>query len=119
MHLVTHCALFWLAGKHHDHIQSLNCIEGFSCQTLLGDKGYDSDQLREYVKQYGGQPIIPPRSNRKKNIVYDVDIYKERHNIECLFGFLKHYRRIFARFDKYASRFSAFLHFAAAIQGLE
>ncbi len=32
--------------------------------------------------------------------------------VECFIGKLKHFRRIFSRFDKYARRFLAFIHFA-------
>jgi hypothetical protein len=31
-----------------------------------------------------------------------------------MFGLLKHQRRVFARFDKLAKRYLAFVHFAAA-----
>jgi hypothetical protein len=31
-----------------------------------------------------------------------------------MFGFMKHYRRVFARFDKLARRSLAFVHFVAA-----
>ena len=40
----------------------------------------------------------------------DPPLYKERHKIECLFGFFKHYRRLFARFDKSVVKFEGFLH---------
>jgi len=88
-------------------------------QNLLADKGYDSDSLRSLVRTNGAQPVIPSRENRLVKEDYDLGMYKERHKIECLFGFLKHYRRLFARFDKYASRFNAFLHFVAALQWLK
>ena len=45
-------------------------------------------------------PVISGRKNRLEKIDYDTHLYKERHKIECLFGFLKHYRRLFSRFDK-------------------
>ena len=64
-------------------------------------------------------PQIPPKKNRKEERVYDKHLYKERHKIECLFGFLKHYRRLFARFDKLKRNFTAFLHFVAAFQWLK
>jgi IS5 family transposase len=38
---------------------------------LLGDKGYDSDDIRSDLADCGIQPVIPPRSNRKTPIEYD------------------------------------------------
>ena len=32
---------------------------------LLGDKGYDSDNIRNDLAERGIEPVIPPRSNRK------------------------------------------------------
>jgi transposase len=86
---------------------------------LLADKGYDTNSIVAYVQAVQATPVIPPKSNRKIQRVYDEDLYKERHKIECLFGFLKHYRRLFSRFEKVAKRFQAFLHFAAALQWIK
>nr|WP_260432319.1 transposase [Zymomonas mobilis] len=38
---------------------------------FLADKGYDSDRFREKLLFRGILPIIPPRSNRKKPILYN------------------------------------------------
>ena len=35
---------------------------------LLGDKGYDSDEIRDDLAKRGIEPVIPPRSNRKAMI---------------------------------------------------
>ena len=32
---------------------------------LLGDKGYDSDEIRDDLAKRGIEPVIPPRSNRR------------------------------------------------------
>jgi len=88
-------------------------------EALLADKGYDTDAILDHVAENDAQSVIPPKKNRKVQRKYDEEVYKERHKIECLFGFLKHYRRLFSRFEKIASRFQAFLHFAAALQWLK
>lgn len=44
-------------------------------------------------------------------------MYKERHAIECFFGKIKQFRRIFSRFDKSARSYLAFLYFAGALFG--
>jgi hypothetical protein len=38
--------------------------------------------------------------------------------VECFTGKLRHFRRVFARFDKYASRFLSFIHFTSIFIGL-
>ena len=86
---------------------------------MLADKGYDSDAIRAFAGNQGMESHIPPRKNRVELRIYDKELYKERHKIECLFGFVKHYRRIFSRFDKTKRCFRAFLHFAAALQWLK
>jgi transposase len=95
------------AGQRHDVSQAIGIIDGLKAEPLLADKGYDSDELRECVESCGIQAHIPPRCNRIEERHYDEELYKERHKIECLFGFLKHYRRLFARFDKTKQNFSA------------
>jgi transposase len=45
----------------------------------------------------------------------DYAAYKERHLVECFIGKLKHFRRVSSRYDKYATRFLAFVHFASMV----
>ncbi|WP_349618503.1 transposase, partial [Azotobacter salinestris] len=59
--------------------------------------------------------VIPARRNRIEQRSCDWHLYKERHVIECLFGKLKHYRRIATRYEKKASHFKGMLAFAAAL----
>jgi transposase len=106
-------------GQVADCVQAVPLLLGLHFQALLADKGYDTDALIAYVESVGAKAIIPPKSNRIVQREYDKHFYKERYKIECSFGFLKHYRRIFSRFDKIASRFLAFLHFVAALQWLK
>jgi transposase len=85
----------------------------------LTDRGYDSDAIITHVEAQGETAIILPKRNRIAQRHYDKIIYKELHKIECAFGFLKHYRKTFSRFDKIARMFSAFLYFVAALQWLK
>lgn len=82
---------------------------------VLGDRGYDSDDLRKTIEELNCVPVIPGRCNRIEIIEYDKDIYKERNAIECFFSKIKHFRRVFSRFDKSARNFMAFLSFAGAV----
>lgn len=106
-------------GQASDHLSSQKLIKNLLFRALLADKGYDSRTFRNAIRKNGSEPVIPYRKNRLIKEKYDRELYKERHKIENLFGFLKHFRRLCTRFDKYASRFSAFLHFVAALQWLK
>ena len=76
--------------------------------------GQPGDEPVEAIDARGAIAVIPAKANRKVKRDTDWSLYKERHKIEVMFGFMKHYRRVFARFDKLARRFLAFVHFVAA-----
>lgn len=77
------------AGQCHDAPWAIPLVSGISAENLLADKGYDSDDIRLLLQKKGVTPHIPPRSNRTEERFYDKHLYKERHKIEFLFGFLK------------------------------
>jgi transposase len=103
------------AGQRQDITQAHHMIQDFSESKVLADKGYDAKTLIDQLEQQNCETVIPPKKNRKEQRFYDRDIYKERHLIECFFGKLKHYRRVFSRFEKSASAFLSFLCFAGAL----
>ncbi|WP_264873757.1 transposase, partial [Saccharibacter floricola] len=76
---------------------------------FLADKGYDSDNIRETLFFQAVLPVIPPRSNRKKSIPYDIHVYRDRNHSERMFNTLKQFRRIATRYDKTRKSFLAFL----------
>lgn len=78
------------------------------------DKAYDSNEILNYIQETGAVAVIPAKKNRKEQREHDKDIYKERHKIECTFGWLKYFRRIFSRFEKTKKRFADFFALAAS-----
>lgn len=58
---------------------------------------------------------IPPKQRRVAPRPCDFAAYKERHLVECFIGKLTYVRRVCTRFDKYAKRFLAFIHFASTM----
>ena len=56
----------------------------FKAGIVTADGAYDSDKFREKIKQQGSLACIKPRKNRKEEIAFDREQYKERHLIECL-----------------------------------
>ena len=90
-------------------------MEGYAAQVLLGDKGYDDPKLIELVEAKGMQAVIPPRANRKQQRDYDKHLYKDRHLVECFINKIKHYRRVFSRFEKLSKNYLGFLSFVSAL----
>ena len=84
-------------------------------ETLIADKGYDSDRFREALAERGIKPCIPGRANRKKPVAYDADLYKRRNLIERMFGRLKDWRRIATRYDRCAHTFFSAICIAATV----
>lgn len=82
---------------------------------LLGDKGYDADQLRRVLRKTGTIPVIPGRRNRKRAIRYDKQRYRERHLVENAFCRLKDFRRVATRYDKLANNFLSGVALATAV----
>jgi IS5 family transposase len=52
---------------------------------MLGDKAYDSAELREELHERGTKPVIPNRSNRKQPFRFSKRLYKLRWRIEAAF----------------------------------
>ena len=82
---------------------------------LLGDKAYDSAELRRWLKRRGTRVVIPNRSNRKQPFSFSKRAYREMHWIENAFCRLKDFRRVFTRYDKLARNFLASACLAATI----
>ena len=72
---------------------------------VLADRGYDSNQLIDYIYDHGGEPTIPSRKGARF----------ERHCDWCFFLKLKAYRRIATRYDKLASTYLGFICIASIL----
>jgi transposase len=85
---------------------------------MLGDKAYDSAELREELDERGTKPVIPNRSNRKQPFSFNKRLYRLhrlRWRIESAFSRLKDFRRIATRYDKLARNYLASVCLAAAL----
>ena len=107
--------LILTAGQSHDSTQAEALIAGYDFERLIADKSYDVAALLQIIAAAGAEAVIPPRANRKAQRDYDEHLYKERHVVECFINKIKHYRRIFSRFEKLAKRYLSFLSFASAL----
>lgn len=80
---------------------------------LLADKGYDTNAIRDRMKDDGVRATIPSKSNRVKPIRWNKALYRERNRIERMIGHLKINRAVATRYDKLARSFLDALHIAA------
>ena len=103
------------AGQRHDITCAEALVDGYNSEYVIADTSYDAMAFIESITPKGVVSVIPPRANRRDSRAYDEHLYRERHFVECFINKIKHYRRIFSRFDKLADRYIGFLSFVAAI----
>jgi len=82
---------------------------------VIADKGYDSEELREIIRNKSSIPVIPRKNNSTiGNSDIDWSLYKHRHLVENIFARLKHFRSIATRYDKLKRNFSSMLALACS-----
>ena len=84
-------------------------------ENALGDKGYDSADIRDAIEAAGMDPVIPSRNNAREPVPLDKKEYRERNRVERLVSKLKQFRRIATRYDKLARTFLAMIHIVSAL----
>lgn len=104
-------------GQMSDHIGAKLTYPALPehARTIIGDKGYDSDEYRAALKAKGITPCIPPRKGRLLPADFDKSLYRQRHKIENMFGKLKDWRRVHTRYDRCAHTFLSAIAIAATV----
>jgi len=102
-------------GGTSDYQQACPLLAGQRAKAVLADKGYDADYIVEQVSAIGAEAVIPPRSTRKNQRLYDIFLYKERNVIERMFGKMKHFRGVATRYSKTATAFLGFVQLVAIL----
>jgi len=88
-------AILLTGGEAHDCPVAVRLIRRVkSPKRMLGDKAYDSAELREDLDERGTTPVIPNRCNRKQPFSFSKRLYRLRWRIESAFNRLKDFRRI-------------------------
>ena len=103
------------AGQRHDIIKAHDMILDLEFDHVIADSAYAAQDFLEQIAASGAAAVIPPRKNAKDPHEYDVWRYRERHLVECFIGKIKHFRRVFSRFDKLASRYLGFLQVVSVL----
>ena len=109
-------SLFLTAGQVSDYTRAAALLASMPpTKALLADKCNDADWLREALADRKIEACIPPKSNRKIQILHDRLLCRKRHKIENMFGKLKDWRRIHTRFDRCAHAFMSAIAIAAIV----
>jgi transposase len=74
---------------------------------VTADNAYDSEKVRQQIKDEGALPFIPSRCTALKRVYCPKRSYRRRHKIENFFCRIKDWRRIATRCDKLARNFLA------------
>ena len=88
-------------------------------KTILADKAYDTNALREIISHAHSSACIPPKQNRKEPYPYDSELYKLRHVVENAFQRLKVFRTIDTRFQKKLQHVEGAIYLASSLIALE
>jgi transposase len=103
------------AGQRHDSTQAQVLLDGWTFEKVLADRGYANEAFIVSLQARGSEAVIPPHQRAKVKREYDTWVYRERHLIECCFNKLKHFRRIFSRFDKLDRSFLGFIQLVCTL----
>ena len=78
---------------------------------VAGDKVYSSPtarrRMRRRVRRRGITPVIPTKSNQRRQPTFDREAYRRRNLVERLINRLKQFRRIATRYEKRADNYLA------------
>jgi transposase len=101
-------------GQRHDVTCAEILMEGLEPEFVIGDKGYDSDPLRDGIRSIGAKPVIPSRRTHRIRR-HDRQRYKLRNVVERFINKIKNCRRVATRYDKLAVTFLGFVQFASIL----
>lgn len=107
-------ALKLTEGQAHDGRSAADMLDGLrGGQTLLADRAYDSNALRNAMTAQGAWANIKPMSRRLDPPVFSPFLYRYRNLVERFFSKLKHYRAVATRYEKHAANYLAVVKLAA------
>ncbi len=84
-------------------------------QGMCLDKGYDYDEVREILAEFGFTAHIKARGEEAKEIKQEAGKRARRWVVERSHSWMNRFRRILVRWDKKPENYMALLHFACAL----
>jgi transposase len=101
-------------GQRHDVTCAEILLEHIEPEFVIGDKGYDSDPLRDKIRAIGAKPVIPSRRTHRIRR-HDRQRYKLRNVVERFINRVKQCRRVATRYEKLAANFMGFVQLTSAL----
>ena len=80
---------------------------------IVADKACGSSKIRQQVADEGAVAVIPSKSNARKPMPHDPNLYAKRNIVERFFCKMKDMGRLATRFEKTATNFRSMLHIFA------
>jgi transposase len=96
-------------------VAAAELLEHAQGRALIGDIGYDSDDLARKIRRRRMKVVIccnPTRKRKRRRL--DRKLYRRRYRVECLFHDLKRFRAVASRYDKTARNYLAMVELACA-----
>ena len=84
-------------------------------QGMCLDKGYDYDEVRAILEEFGFTAHIRARGEEAKELKQDASKKARRWVVERAHSWMNRFRRILVRWDKKPENYLAFLHFACGL----
>jgi putative transposase len=84
-------------------------------RNMCMDKGYDYEETRQIIKDWGFTAHIPPK-DEKELIIHDIPNYRARRwVVERTHSWFNRFRRLLIRWEKKGKNYLGMLHFACAV----
>jgi len=101
-------------GEVHDCKAAPQLIDKLpTAHYVIADKGYDSESLRDQIRENNSIPMIPRKANSNiRNDEMDWCLCKYRHLVDNVFARLKHFRAIATRYDKLKRNYQSMMALA-------
>lgn len=80
---------------------------------IIADKAYGSTKIRHQIAIEGALAVIPSKSNARKPVPHDANLYAKRTIVERFFCKMKDMRRLATRYEKSANGFNSMLYIFA------
>jgi transposase len=87
-------------GQRNDTTQAEALSAGFEAETVLADRGFDSDDLVKQIAKAGAAVVIPSRASRTERQNLDQKLHADRNKMERFDGLLKPCHRVATRYRK-------------------